>query len=374
MWRHKTLLFVRCRHARLRVKDEVLSPAGTLSVYTVFGNDGGVFVPRISLMFILLLLALPLGVVAQDKYVESIPGTDYKIEMLPIPAGTFTMGSPASEAKRNPDEGPQHEVKLKPFWMSKVEITWEIYEQFARKVDITKLEEEGKDIKKQPENIQNAHAVTRPTPPYADPTFGLGRDGQPALCFTHHAAMEFCRWLSANTGKVYRLPTEAEWEYACRAGTKTVYSFGDDAAKLGEYAWFTDNSDGKPHLVATKKPNAWGLYDMYGNVAEWCTDQYDAKFYETAKGTVESPVNLPSKKQYPYVARGGSWDDEAIKLRSAARRGSDKDWSRQDPQIPQSIWWHTDATFIGFRVVRAVEEQENLKGLKSPVVKGEGDD
>ena len=184
--------------------------------------------------------------------------------------------------------------------------------------------------------------------------------------------MEYCRWLSAKTGKVYRLPTEAEWEYACRAGTKTAYSFGDDPAKLGEYAWYVDNAE-KPQPVGKKKPNPWGLYDMHGNVAEWCLDHYVADTYKhilDRQADASGPVVLPDAKEYPYVARGGSWDDDADKLRSAARRGSNPEWSVQDPQRPQSIWWHTDATFVGFRVVRPLDEQENLKGLKSQVVKG----
>ena len=122
--------------------------------------------------------------------------------------------------------------------------------------------------------------MTRPTPPYADMTFGFGRDGQPAICMTHHAAMEYCRWLSAKTGKIYRLPTEAEWEYACRAGTKTAYSWGDDPEKLDEYAWDVNNAE-KPMPVGKKKPNPWGLYDMHGNVSEWCLDHYSADAYKT---------------------------------------------------------------------------------------------
>ena len=304
-------------------------------------------------------------------YTETIPGSAVKFEMLPIPAGSFTMGSPDGEAKREKDEGPQHPVAIAPFWMGKTEVTWDEYDIFAFSMDIKKKDEAGVDRAKQAETEKLADAVTRPTPPYADPTFGLGHNGHPAICVTHHAAMEYCRWISAKTGKTYRLPTEAEWEYACRAGSTSAYGFGDDPAKLGDVAWFTGNSDNGPHPVAQKKPNAWGLYDMQGNAAEWCLDHYDANFYSTFKAgqPTAGPVLLPSEKKYPHVARGGSWDDEPQRLRCAARRGSDKDWSRQDPQLPQSIWWHTDATFVGFRIVRPVEEQENLKGLKSKVTK-----
>jgi formylglycine-generating enzyme required for sulfatase activity len=306
-------------------------------------------------------------------YTETIPGTDVKFEMVPIPGGTFTMGSPPGEAKRGEDEGPQHPVRIAPFWMGKYEVTWEEYDQFAFALDLKKKQRENVNLAQQPETEKNADAVTRPTPPYADETFGFGRNGQPVICITHHAAMEYCRWLSAKTGKIYRLPTEAEWEYACRAGTKTAYSWGDDPAPLEEYAWDVNNAE-KPMKIGKKKPNPWGLYDMHGNVAEWCLDHYLADAYKRYPQDQPTfgPVILPDAREYPYVVRGGSWDDDPEKLRSAARRGSDKEWSTQDPQRPQSIWWHTDATFVGFRIVRPLEEQENLKGLKSQVVKGKG--
>lgn len=308
---------------------------------------------------------------SMQPYVETIPGTTVKFELVPIPGGSFMMGSPSSEAKRFPDEVPQHEVTIRPFWMSTTEVTWNEYDLFAFSFDIKKKKQQGVDLNSQPESEKSADAVTRPTPPYADETFGLGREGQPVICITHHAAMEYCRWLSAKTGKIYRLPTEAEWEYACRAGTQSVYSFGDNPANLKDYAWYVDNSDGKPQKIGTRKPNPWGLYDMYGNAAEWVLDEYDAKFYSTFKegSSVISPVFIPTERQYPHVVRGGSWDDEAFMLRSAARRASNDDWSMLDPQQPKSIWWHTNATFVGFRVVRPLEEQENLKGLKSKVTK-----
>ena len=306
-------------------------------------------------------------------YVEKIPATDFKFEMIPIPGGKFTMGSPASEAKRGENEGPQREIEIKPFWMGKHEVTWDEFEQFAFALDLKKKIREGVDLAKQPANEKAADAVTRSTPPYADPTHGLGRSGQPALCMTHHAAMEYTRWLSEKTGKAYRLPTEAEWEYAARAGSKTAYSFGDDPSKLGDYAWFVENCE-KPQPVGKKKPNAWGLYDMHGNVAEWVLDHSVANRYSqlpTDKPAV-GPVVLPDNLEYSYLARGGSWDDDPEALRSAVRRASDKEWSVRDPQRPQSIWWHTDATFVGLRVVRAVEEQDNLKGFKSAVISKKG--
>jgi formylglycine-generating enzyme required for sulfatase activity len=308
---------------------------------------------------------------SMKTYVETIPGTDVKFEMVAIPGGTFDLGSPATEEKRGTDEAPQHPVQVGPFWMGSKEVTWDEFEHFAFSLDIKKKKRDAVDPAKQSEWEKKADAVTRPTAPYADETFGFGRSGQPVICVTHHAAMEYTRWLSAKTGKIYRLPTEAEWEYACRAGSKTAYFWGDGPEKIDEYSWYVNNAE-KPNLVGKKKPSPWGLYDIHGNVAEWCLDHYVAdayKAYPTDKPTV-GPVNLPDAKEYPYVARGGSWDDDAHLLRSAARRASNLEWSVQDPQRPQSIWWHTDATFVGFRIVRPLSEQENLKGLKSQVVKG----
>ena len=305
-------------------------------------------------------------------YEETLPGTQIRFTLVPIPGGTITMGSPAGEEKRSEDEGPAHEVTVGPFWMGKQEVTWDEYDEFAFAMDIKRKKRENVDPAKQPETEKAGDAVTRPTPPYADETFGLGRRGQPVICVTHHSAMEYCRWLSAKAGKVYRLPTEAEWEYACRAGTKTAYSFGDDKEKIDDYAWYVNNAE-TPQPVGKKKPNPWGLHDMHGNVSEWCLDHYVADIYsKLAKEPqpARGPAVLPSAKEYPYVARGGSWDDDADRLRSAARLSSNLEWSVQDPQRPQSIWWHTDATFVGFRVMRAFDEQENLKGVRSLVVKG----
>ena len=187
-------------------------------------------------------------------------------------------------------------------------------------------------------------------------SFGMGKDGFPAIAMTQHAANKYCQWLSAKTGQFYRLPTEAEWEYACRAGTTTAYFFGDDASKLGEYGWFEQNSDFKYQKVGKKKPNPWGLYDMAGNVVEWVLDQYDPEYYKQggANGDTAEPWNKATKP-YPHSARGGSWDDEATMCRSAARRGSDRSWKMQDPQLPKSIWYFSDAQFVGFRIVRPLK-------------------
>jgi formylglycine-generating enzyme required for sulfatase activity len=288
-------------------------------------------------------------------YVELIEHSDAKIEMLPIPGGTFLMGSPATEADRKDDEGPQHKVSIAPFWMSKYEITWDAYEVWMDDLDVLhrsvrNLQPNQRDV------LADEYQLTQPTPPYVDMSFGMGKRRSPAICMTQFACRTFCQWLNAKTGRYYRLPTEAEWEYACRAGTTTAYHFGDDPELLDQYAWYYDNSDEKYHQVGLKKPNPWGLYDMHGNVAEWVLDQYTTDFYAAeASGTASNPLAIP-KTIYPRVVRGGSWDDDAHTLRSAARMASHEDWKQQDPQVPQSVWYHTDATFVGFRIVRPLAE------------------
>jgi formylglycine-generating enzyme required for sulfatase activity len=286
-------------------------------------------------------------------YTDVLANAEVTFDMVPIPGGKFTMGSPDAEPGRSDDEGPQHEIEIEPFWMGKCEVTWDEYETWMFELDIQRR----KLNKVEPtEREKLADAVTRPTKPYTDMTFGMGKESFPAICMTQHAAKTYCKWLSAKTGRYYRLPTEAEWEYACRAGTTTAYSFGDDPARLEEYAWYFDNSEDAYHQVGKKKPNPWGLYDMHGNVAEWTLDQYVPEYYRQFAGKVTlNPFVVPAKL-YPMAVRGGSWDDDPQALRSAARRGSNKDWKQQDPQLPQSIWYFTDALFLGFRVVRPLDE------------------
>jgi formylglycine-generating enzyme required for sulfatase activity len=296
-------------------------------------------------------------------YTEKIPESAVRFEMVAIPGGTFTMGSPAGEKRRADDEGPQHVVKLRPFWMGRFEVTWDEFDLYRRR--------DAQAEARARADPNGADAVSRPSEAYIDEKFGFGDTGYPVVGITHHAAMEYCHWLSLKTGKVYRLPTEAEWEYACRAGSRSAYFFGDDPKGLGDYAWYGDNGGEVTHPVGQKKPNPWGLYDVLGNVAEWCLDRYDRRAYarDPADRVALAPLLPPTADRFPDVVRGGSWADGAPALRSAARRASDKSWQRIDPATRKSIWWLPNADFVGFRVVRAADGQDGWKHLRSQVTK-----
>jgi len=294
-------------------------------------------------MIVPLLMGNFLSFAQEKSYVQQIEGTKLSFSMQAIPAGEFLMGSKNGKA----DEQPVHKVKLDAFWMGTYELTWDLYEPF-----LYKDYEVSHSTGAVPANVD---AVTRPTKPYLDMTFGMGKENHPALAMTHYNAIQYCKWLYARTGVFYRLPTEAEWEYACRAGSTQEYAFGEDQASLGDYAWFKGNSGGKTHPVGQKKPNKWGIYDLYGNVGEWTYDQYVPDFYASQPGkTIINPVATPAKL-YAHVIRGGSYDDSPNDLRSAARLASDPAWKQLDPQIPKSNWWFPEAPFIGMRLVRPVK-------------------
>ena len=278
-------------------------------------------------------------------------GKEHKIDMVLIPAGTFKMGSPEGEEGRKKYEGPQHTVKINPFYLCTTETTYTLYMAFYDETHQGKRDcglqdpmDEAKAARKK------VDAITGPTPIYGDITNGWGEEDRPVLMCSWFQAMVFCKWLSKKTGKAYRLPTEAEWEYACRAGTTTPYFFGDAPDSLEDYAWFEDNSDDMTQPVAKKKPNPWGLYDMYGNVCEWVQDFYAPATY--AANAKNNPISDPCgpQKGKVHVARGGAWDSPAGNLRSAAR-GFEQDWWRaEDPQEPKSRWWLPKLGIIGFRV------------------------
>jgi formylglycine-generating enzyme required for sulfatase activity len=338
-------------------------------------------VKRLALLALAALLAAPAGLARADApaadakaFEQALPGTDVKFSMLPIPGGKFKMGSPDTEKDRREDEGPQFEVEVEPFFMGATEVTWAEYQLFLKNYD--RLAKAGGTPV--PED-KLADAVTYPTPLYeldAGPVLDrMGRGARhPAVIMSQFAARQYTKWLSKLTGRFYRLPTEAEWEYACRAGTTTAYSFGDDPAKLDDYGWDVDNSDPDKdnetsyQPVGSKKPNPWGLFDMHGNVGEWTIDAYKADWYKQFAGkTVKAvdAINWPnSPRPYPHVIRGGGHESEATDLRSAARFQSKPNMNKRDPQLPKSPYWRTEGFWVGFRVVAPAKEPSDVDKVK----------
>ncbi|MDR1959707.1 MAG: formylglycine-generating enzyme family protein [Planctomycetaceae bacterium] len=306
-------------------------------------------------------------------YEEQIFGTELKFKMIPIKGGKFLMGSPESEEGRADEEGPQIEVEVEPFWIEEHEVTWGEFMQFAYKI----LRESRKSKADGEKNVneRTADALAAPTPAYDITSLSYGNSSKPnfpASGMTNYSAQSYCKWLTAVTGRYYRLPTEAEWEYACRAGTKTAFSSGDDVSQVDDYAWHLDNADGSYHQVMTKKPNPWGLYDMHGNVSEWVLGRNTENLYQQYKdGKIKTPFYMPEtikmmtvSKGRDEIARGGSCDQFPDECRSASRNITTEDWKLQDPQFPKSIWWVTEAPYVGFRVLRPLNPPKTAEECK----------
>ncbi len=293
-------------------------------------------------------------------YKLTVPSADVEVEMVPIAGGTFLMGSPASEENREDAEGPQREVTIEPFWIGKYEVTWRNYKPYMRMYDLFK-DFETANIREVTED-NRIDAVTAPTPLY-EPSFTFVNGDEPnlpAVTMSHFAARQYTKWLSGMVDDFYRLPTEAEWEYACRAGTKSAYSFGDNSDKIGDYAWYSDNSDDTYHPIGEKKPNPWGIHDMHGNVSELVLDQYEADAYQKGGKSVNGDAAVVwTSKMFPHVIRGGSWYSDDDQLRSATRLQTEN-WREEDPNLPKSPWWFTDepALEVGFRFVRPLNAPE----------------
>jgi formylglycine-generating enzyme required for sulfatase activity len=229
-------------------------------------------------------ISKPQPVIVQPAQPAQTPSENLngvKLEMVYIPSGEFLMGS-----NEYSDEGPIHRVKLSPYFIGKYPVTQAQWKAV---------------MGNNPSRFQG--------------------DDLPVETVSWEDAKKFCETISAKTGKTYRLPTEAEWEMACRAGSNGKYCFGDDEKLLGEYAWYGQNSDDKTHPVGQKKPNAWGLFDMHGNVWEWCGDWYGGRYYSECEkqGLVTDPQG-PATGSY-RVARGGGWNNYAVRCRSADRGG-----------------------------------------------------
>ena len=303
----------------------------------------------------------PASVEKFENFNEKIPGTNISFDMIAIPGGEFNMGSSDKEPFRKADEGPLRKVTLSEFWMSRTEVTWDEYMAFFRSTG-SPGRTEGQVIKR-----KNVDAISGPTPPWGAPDQGWGKGSRPAITMTWHAANTYCQWLSKVTGKKYRLPTEAEWEYACRAGTDSPYFFsgspkdftssglikkifGPDTAGISSRVVYKVNSYSKTKEPQSVKENPFGLKNMLGNVSEFCLDFYSADTYKADSTEAVNPRG-PERGQ-EHVIRGGSFKSDARDVRSASRDFTKtKAWLVTDPQDPKSVWWYSDCIDIGFRVV-----------------------
>ncbi|HJS55585.1 MAG TPA: SUMF1/EgtB/PvdO family nonheme iron enzyme [Chitinophagaceae bacterium] len=298
------------------------------------------------ILFILYLLTQQVSSQSTDTsfkaYEQSIPGSTFKFKLVPIKGGNFTMGSTEYEKGRDTDEGPQKNFTISPFWMGAFEVTHDEFDIFFKDANTSQN--------------SNVDAITRPSPQYVDLSWDMGREGGfPVNSMQQRTAVMYCKWLYNKTGIFYRLPTEAEWEYACRAGSSTKYFFGDNEDDLEKYAWYNKNSNAAYQKTGQLKPNAFGLYDMLGNVSEWVMDQYDENYFTKMKDVVADPELKPTSR-HPRLLKGGSYLDNVAELRCANRTKWLPEWNRRDPQIPKSKWWLTDAPFAGFRVVRPFKQ------------------
>jgi formylglycine-generating enzyme required for sulfatase activity len=285
----------------------------------------------------------------------SIPGTELSLRFAYVPGGSFELGSPPDEPGRGDEEGPVRRVAISGLWFGVHEIPHEAFLLFRHRD-----RDSGATARADaaaPASAFDVDAISRPSPPYDDPAHGMGADGTPATGMTRRAALLYARWLSLKTGHLFRLPTEAEWEFACRAGGGMAFGFGDQADGLDEYGWYAGNSGGGLHPVGARTANAWGLHDMHGNAAEWVMDSYRAQAYARlpeAQAAVDPMTGDPGRGR--GLVRGGSYRDEPARLRCAARQPEAAAWKRRDPQIPKSSWWNTDAPHVGFRLVGVAGE------------------
>lgn len=253
----------------------------------------------------------------QDKLIK-IPGSDQQIEMVKIEGGTVKIGD--------------QPLVVNDYFIGKYEVTHDQYVIFQdRDYDTDEAKVDGFD----------ADAISRPSPPYEDFSKGLGKEGgYPAVSITQQGAMHFCEWLYKKTGLFFRLPTEAEWQYACEKGQSS-------SSATDEVAWYFDNAYERFHVVGEKKPNAVGVYDMLGNMAEWTSDQYTEDY---PLGIGEDHWVVPTRR-HSRTVKGGSYVSDAQECTCTYRERSDPRWQMRDPQIPKSEWWNTDAPFVGFRLV-----------------------
>lgn len=298
-----------------------------------------------------------------ENFTETIPGTTVSFNMKAIPGGSFKIGSPENEEMRESDEGPQKEVKLSPFYMAEIEVTWNEYLAFysATAAEGRSTDTEGARTE------ADVDAISGPTPPYGQPDQNWGLGTRPAITMSYHSAKTYCKWLSKVTGKTYRLPTEAEWEYAARGGTETPFFFpgepkeftekgffgkifGKSSDSINNYVIYIKDSDGKTQEPSEVEANPFGLKNMLGNAAEYCLDWYAPDAYSKLQNGALDPKGPATGKE--HVIRGGYFKSEIGNVRCASRDFTKTAaWLKTDPQMPKSIWWLSDCNYISFRVV-----------------------
>ncbi|MDR3250254.1 MAG: SUMF1/EgtB/PvdO family nonheme iron enzyme [Tannerella sp.] len=304
------------------------------------------------------------AVTSFEDFTEQVPGTYVSFKMIAVEGGAFRMGSDRKEPFHREDEAPVRNVAVSSFFMAELEVTWDAYWAFY-----SSTMSEGRTP---PETVYannsrpDVDAVSGPTPPFGTPDQGWGKGSRPAITMTHYAAETFCQWLSLKTGRKYRLPTEAEWEYAARGGTETPYFFTGNPkdfsdkgfmrklfdAKtdtIGDYVIYGKNSRNRTQEPDKVKPNRLGLKNMLGNVMEYCADKYSADAYGMTDEDIADPFVAEGEE---WVVRGGLYSSDASDVRCASRsRTYHDEWLKTDPQQPKSIWWYSDIKGIGFRVV-----------------------
>jgi len=322
----------------------------------------------------------PTKVTEFKNYSERIPKSAISFNMVAIPGGKFKMGSPAGEPFRKADEGPVREVEVSPFFMAEIEVSWDEYLAFYIQTAAEGRSTDTEGLRKK--QILKTDAISGATPPYGQPDQGWGLGKRPAISFSYHAAETYCKWLSSVSGKTYRLPTEAEWEYAARAGSVGPYFFPGDPKKfektglrakiskndtsvINTYIIYKGNSPSKTQTPERVKPNPFGLKNMAGNVAEFCSDWYQADAYSKyPEGVIKDPKGPDEGTE--HVVRGGSFQSSADALRSAARDYTKTEaWLTTDPQMPKSIWWFSDCFNVGFRVVCEFDEKTGNQEVKN---------
>jgi formylglycine-generating enzyme required for sulfatase activity len=307
------------------------------------------------------IYAAPTLITKFNTFDEKIPGTSVSFKMVAVPGGEFKMGTPESEPFRKKDEGPVINVAIDSFWMGEIEVSWSEYLAFFN-ATASQGRKEAVEAEEEVDGISGA------TPPWGAPDQGWGKGTRPAITMSYHGAETYCRWLSSVTGKKYRLPTEAEWEYAARGGKETPYFFegspedyeskgiwsklfGVDTTVINSYVIYQENSPSKTQEPAMVIANQFGLKNMLGNVSEFCLDFYDPVVYSKyPKSLVKNPRG--PREGMEHVVRGGAYNNSAKDLRAGRRDFTrTKDWLVTDPQIPKSIWWYSDSKNVGFRVV-----------------------